>query len=709
VSAGILSIAIHSERDVVLARQRSKQIARLLGFDTQDQTRIATAVSEIARNAYQYAGQGTAEFLLEGTTAPQVLVVRVTDAGPGISELPAILAGRYRSRTGMGLGIVGASRLMDKLDVDAGRRHGTVVTLTKLLPSRAAYWGPQALSRLAMELSADKPWDPVEEVQRQNQELLLALEELTRRQEELTILNRELEDTNRGVVALYAELDEKADHLRRADELKSRFLSNMTHEFRTPVNSIQALARLLLDRTDGALTTEQERQVAFIRKAADGLSELVNDLLDLAKVEAGKTVVRPAVFEIGNLFGALRGMLRPLLVNESVTLVFDEPADLPPMYTDEGKISQILRNFISNALKFTERGEVRVSAQRCPDSDSIEFSVSDTGIGIAAEDLDRIFQEFAQVDSQLQRRLRGTGLGLPLCRRLAGLLGGTVSVESEAGAGSVFRATIPVRYVPAPGAALAAPEADPDRVPILVIEDSAETVMVYERYLATSGFQLLHARTTHEAWQILEAIRPRAVVLDIMLSGEDAWSFLAEVRRRPQTNSIPIMVLSTVEDHRKGLALGADLYYTKPIDRQRLLQALTRLTAPDSMRRVLIVDDEEISRYVLRQHLAAPHLEILEASNGEDAIVEAVRARPHVICLDLMMPETDGVQVLQRLKSDDGTRDIPVVIVTSRALGTEERSALSELAWAVVSKESISREGVLAVVEDALRLSGSAA
>ena len=709
MSVAILSIAIHHERDIVLARQRSKQIARILGFDNQDQTRVATAVSEIARNAYQYAGQGTVEFLLEGSTVPQVLVVRVSDSGPGIAALPDILAGRYRSRTGMGLGIVGAGRLMDTLDIRPGRRRGTVVTLTRLLPARAAYWSPRDLSRLAMELSVERPSDPVEEVQRQNQELLLALEELTRRQEELTILNRELEDTNRGVVALYAELDEKADHLRRADELKSRFLSNMTHEFRTPVNSIQALARLLLDRADGALTYEQERQVAFIRKAADGLSELVNDLLDLAKVEAGKTVIRPTYFEVGNLFGALRGMLRPLLVNESVALVFDEPAEIPPMFTDEGKVSQILRNFVSNALKFTERGEVRVSARCRPDSDSIEFSVSDTGIGIEPEDLDRIFQEFTQVDSPLQRKVRGTGLGLPLCSRLAGLLRGAVSVESEPGVGSVFRAVIPIRYAPMPGAVPVSLDLDPNRIPILVVEDSAEAIMVYERYLAMSGFQVLQARSTREAWEILQAVEPGAVILDIMLSGEDAWSFLTEMKRRPQTGSIPVMILSTIEDRQKGLALGADLYFTKPIDRQRLLQALTRLTAPDSMRRVLIVDDEEISRYVLRQHLASPQLEILEASNGEDAIVEALRARPHVICLDLMMPETDGVQVLRRLKGDHGTRDIPVVIVTSRALGAEERSALSELACAVVSKESISREGVLAVVQDALRLSGSAA
>ena len=709
MNPSLFALAIRYERDIVLARQRSKQIAGVLGFDSQDQTRIATAVSEIARNAFQYAGQGTVEFHVEGVTRPQLLVIRVMDLGPGIPNLDEIFEGRYRSKTGMGVGIVGASRLVDKLDVRPGDRLGTVVTLTKLLPERAALWSTSELLGLMGDLLHQEPLDPVEEVQRQNQELLLALDQLTKRQEELTILNRELEDTNRGVVALYAELDEKADHLRRADELKSRFLSNMTHEFRTPVNSIQALARLLNDRADGALTPEQERQVTFIQRAADDLSELVNDLLDLAKVEAGKTVIRPAIFEVGNMFGALRGMLRPLLVNESVALVFEDPADLPLMYTDEGKVSQILRNFISNALKFTERGEVRVSARRSADGESIVFAVRDTGIGVDPEDQERIFQEFTQVDSLLQRTVRGTGLGLPLCRRLAGLLGGSVGLESEPGLGSTFSAVIPVRHMAAPGAAAESWDVDPDRVPVLVVEDSDEAVMVYERYLAASGFQIFHARTVREAWAILETVTPRAVVLDVLLAGEDCWGFLAELKRRTETRGLPVMILSTIDDTRKGFALGADLYFVKPIDRQRLIQALTRLTAPDSVRRVMIVDDEEISRYVLRQHLAVPHLEVLEVSNGDEVVREAVRHRPHVICLDLMMPAPDGVEVLHRLKESRETRDIPVVVVTSRALASEERRDLSELACAVVSKESISREGVLAVIEDALRLGPSAA
>ncbi len=709
----LLSLAIRYEHDVVFARQRARQLAALLGFDAQDQTRIATALSEIARNAFRYAGGGKVEFRVEGATPPQVLLVRVADEGPGIADVATILAGRYRSATGMGLGIVGARRLMDQCDVVSKPGQGTTVTLKKLMPRRAALVSAESVAQVTDALARQAPHDPFEEIQQQNQELIRALDEVGRRQDELVALNRELEDTNRGVVALYAELDEKADHLRRADELKSRFLSNMSHEFRTPVNSIQALSRMLLDRTDGDLTAEQETQVTFIRKAADALSELVNDLLDLAKVEAGKTVVRPVDFEVANFFGALRGMLRPLLVGESVALVFDESESLPPLRTDEAKLSQILRNFISNALKFTERGEIRVSARLTAGGDAIAFAVRDTGIGIAVEDQERIFQEFAQLDSPIQRRVRGTGLGLPLCRKLAELLGGTVSVESQLGLGSTFTAVIPTVYAPQTVAGRVAAhvewEVEPGRAPVLAIEDDAETLLLYEKFLAVGPYQLLAARTLREAREALTAVSPRAIVLDLLLRGDDAWPFLAELKSRAETRSIPVVVVTTVEDERKVLALGADAYLRKPVDRHALLHTLTRLTAPETIRRVLLADDEEISRYVLRQHLMTPQHAISEAASGADTLRRARAEQPDVICLDLGMPDLDGFAVLRELKADPATRDIPVLVVTSRDLAETERREILELAAEILSKEAASQERTRAAVAEAMRQRGGAA
>lgn len=272
--------------------------------------------------------------------------------------------------------------------------------------------------------------------------------QLEQSQAEVEALRAELEETNRGVVALYAELDAQAEQLRHATQLKSRFLSYMSHEFRTPIGATLSIARLLLDHVDGPLTAEQERQVRFIQSTSEEFSAMVDDLLDLAKIEAGRLDVSPAWFEMMDLFAALRGMFKPIVDNDALTLVFEEPVGLPRLFTDDRKLSQILRNFISNALKFTARGEVRVSAT-LQDGGMVRFSVTDTGIGIAPEHLDSLFNDFTQVKAPIQKRLRGTGLGLALSRQLATLLGGRVDVQSVVGEGSVFSVIVPVQMLPA--------------------------------------------------------------------------------------------------------------------------------------------------------------------------------------------------------------------------------------------------------------------
>ncbi|AUA31639.1 sensor histidine kinase [Pseudomonas fulva] len=270
---------------------------------------------------------------------------------------------------------------------------------------------------------------------------------IARLQAENDALRAELDETNQGVLALYAELDTQAEHLRQASDLKSRFLSYMSHEFRTPLGSILSITGLLTDELDGPLSAEQHRQVTFISTATRELSDMVDDLLDLAKIEAGRITISPAWFDMFDLFAALRGMFRPIVDASAVDLIFEEHANLPRLYTDDKKLAQILRNFISNALKFTSQGEVRISA--CLEGDdSIRFAVSDTGIGIAPELLGTLFEDFAQVDSPLQKRLRGTGLGLSLCKRFAELLGGHVGVESEPGVGSCFFVVIPLALAP---------------------------------------------------------------------------------------------------------------------------------------------------------------------------------------------------------------------------------------------------------------------
>jgi signal transduction histidine kinase/CheY-like chemotaxis protein len=697
VNGRLFSVRVRHEHDIVAARRRARQIAEALGFGAPEQTRIATTVSELARNAFQYARGGSVEYFVEGTLAPQVLTVRVSDDGPGISNLEEVLTGRYRSTTGMGLGVLGARRLMDAFDVQSGP-NGTTVTVKKIFPRRAPLLGPGHLEKLSGRLLAEPPAGPIEEVQQQNQELVRTLEELRARQDELERVNRELEDTNRGVVALYAELEERADHLRRADDLKTRFLSNMTHEFRTPVNSILALTSLLGDRLGGA--AEQKDELFYIRKSAQQLSDLVDDLLDIAKVEAGKIDIRPAPFEVSALFGALRGMLRPLLLNQSLALVFEEPDDIPPIYSDETKVSQILRNFISNALKYTERGEVRVTARWTADRSAVEFSVADTGIGIPELDVARVFDEFVQIENPLQRRVKGTGLGLPLSKRLAELLGGSIAVKSELGVGSTFSVTIPIVYR-STGQIQVAP-IQPGRSPVLVLEDSDEDLMVVERMLANTRFQVVPAQSLDAATTALEVIRPVAIVLDLRLQGQEAWDFMTRLKREHRTADIPIVVTSTVDDRQKGFALGANAYGVKPIQKQWLIDALESVTPARRVVRVLAVDDEETSRFIVREMLNDASYAVTEAGSGIEGLRLTHELAPDIILLDLRLTDMTGIEMCERLRRDPKTSHVPAILVTSQHLSSEERERFGG-DRAVLSKATLTRDTLRTAIHEALQ------
>jgi signal transduction histidine kinase/CheY-like chemotaxis protein len=542
----ILTVEIRCEHDIVLARQRARQIAELLHFDRQDQVRIATAVSELARNVFQYASTGKVEFQLYAD-GEHLLQVKVTDRGPGIADLKSILEGAYVSQTGMGLGLMGVRRLMDKFEIESPGRRGTTVLIGKRLPPVSA--SVRDIAVISEQLIRQTAQSPFEEIQRQNQELLAALDELEKRQNELTQVNRELEETNRGVVALYAELDEKAESVRRASEVKSRFLSNITHELRTPLNSITSLTRILLSRADGDLTSEQDRQVNYIRRAAENLTELVNDLLDLAKVDSGKVTIRPAPLEIKDLFAALRGMLRPLTAtNPTVSLVFEEPDDLPALFTDESKLSQILRNFISNALKYTEQGEIRIKAV-CEPSERVTLSVADTGIGIAPENHSVIFEEFVQVEGPHQKKVKGTGLGLPLSKKLAELLGGHVQLASQLGQGSTFSVTLPRVFEPrdvlpreTAREATLKPRDERRRPPVLVVDDDPEARFALRQMLAPLGFQCIEAEGGAEGVQRARQFLPAAILLDLAMPDVDGFAVLDRLAADERTRCIPIVI-----------------------------------------------------------------------------------------------------------------------------------------------------------------------
>jgi len=583
----LLCLKIATEQDVVVARQRARQLAELLDFPHQDQVGLATAVSEVARNVYQYAREGQIDFEVDLHSRPQFFAIHAHDRGPGIADVEAVLDGRYASQTGMGIGLNGTRRITERFQISTGQGRGTSVRFGKSRPPQTKPLDMQGVTEITLKL-VKAPASPLpEEMRRLERELTLMLErvqaretELDKRAAEAARLNLELEETNRGVVALYAELEDKAAALRLADELKSRFLSHVSHEFRTPVNAIAALAQLLLRRIDGDLTPEQEKQVFFIRKAAEGLTEMVDDLLDLAKVEAGKTEIRNSVFEISQAFGAVRALMRPLATNEAVTLAFVDPAPGLSLQSDEAKVGQILRNLVSNALKFTEKGEVRVDSVYDEETDSIAIRVKDTGIGLAPENKEAVFREFSQISSPLQTKVKGTGLGLPLSRKLAELLGGSLSVESELGAGSTFILKLPRNIAAAAGNFSEVLPAK-DESTVLIVDDEETS-----RYMCRHLFQGSRHRTLEtgalEAAERARFERPDLIILDLMMPGRTGFEVLEELQSHPITENIPVII------HTSKVITEADLYRLRGIPLAILPKSgQNRKPALEAIRKVL--------------------------------------------------------------------------------------------------------------------------
>ena len=539
-----------------------------------------------------------------------------------------------------------------------------------------------------------------------NRQVVRQSRELEQQRDKLAQTVRELEDSNRGMRTLHSELEDSAEVARRAVSMRSRVIANVSHEFRTPLHTILGLSRILLDGMDGELTEEQQKQIRYMRTSAEELTTLVDDMLDISKADAGKAILRPEKFTTEDFIGGLRGMLRPLVTTpENVELRFVEPDSPVTLETDRGKLSQVLRNLVSNALKFTERGSVTVSAM--PEGNDVILRVTDTGIGIAEEHFEQIFEEFEQVQNALQSRVKGTGLGLALSRRLAEILGGTLTVQSKEGVGSTFTLRIP-RLHPEVSEfeQLQTRAIDPTRAPILVVEDDRKTIFIYEKYLAMAGFQVVPARSIEDAERIIAHTRPAAVVLDVMLDGETSWNFLAKLKKDPRTHDIPVLVVTVTAKEEKARALGADEFWIKPVDQARLLRKLNSLSPHGARGKVLVIDDDERARYVLRKHLEGGAYQLYEAATGDEGVRIAQTQRPQVILLDFLLREMNAFDVLDELKGDARTRAIPVIIVTSHSLQPEERQRLAAETEVILSKQSLSREIAINRIRDALRKAG---
>ncbi len=571
---------------------------------------------------------------------------------------------------------------------------------------------PQPESLYALEIFAHQAAQAIENVQLYSElrQRLLSLEEAHRRiqqaQEELARYSRSLEEM---VAQRTRELQERSEQLEvalrratEADRLKSEFLANMSHELRTPLNSIIGFSRVILNGIDGPLTELQRTDLTAIHNSGVHLLQLINDILDLSKIEAGHMELCKEPVELAPLVRGILDTCRPLVEGKPLELVEKVPPDLPPAYADPTRVRQIILNLVSNAIKYTDRGSITVSAR--PQEDEIVISVRDTGIGIAPQDLPKVFEPFRQVGRALERRAAGTGLGLTISRRFVEMHGGRIWVESEPGQGSTFSFTLPAMGLLRPLPAEIAEEqaaAPPGRT-VLVVDDDPDVISLFRRYLEDQGYQVIGATDAVEALRLAWEEHPYAITLDIILPGEDGWTVLRALKEDSATRDIPVIICSVVQDEDTGFSLGAADYLTKPVDREALLSALERLRRP-VCRIVLIDDDAETLEWMTRLLEKEGGYQVFAASTGRDGLQAIQENPPDLIILDLLMPEMDGFEVLARIKGDQRTRSIPIIVVTAKELTPEDEFRLNGQMALLLRKGLFRTEDLLADVARVLR------
>jgi len=527
-----------------------------------------------------------------------------------------------------------------------------------------------------------------------NQQLQSQTEELQAQSEEIRQTAEELQEQN-------VELELQGEQVKEANRLKSEFLSNMSHELRTPLNSVMALSRVLIMQAKEKLSEEEASYLEIIERNGKQLLNLINDILDLAKIESGRMDVSPGIFSPKATIETIVESLEPLAENKGIDINQNIPDDLIKIESDEFRVHQILQNIMGNAVKFTNQGSVTVSASS--DAEKITIRIKDTGIGISEKDRRHIFDEFRQVDGSSARRFEGTGLGLTIAHKAARMLGGNISVESALGRGSTFTVTLPIKWegeaqVYESGVVTPPVQIKPERKTILIVDDEPAVVTMISGYLAAEGYNTLTATSGKQALKLAKIHHPFAITLDVIMPETDGWEVLQELKLNPGTADIPVIIISISDDRETGLALGAVGYITKPVDKDMLISEIFKVGGTQTSS-VMVVDDNEIDLKETARIIQDEGINAIVADGGPNCLQLLKKAVPDVIVLDLMMPEIDGFEVLERIRSQSETAALPVIVVTAKDLTAEDRRKLTGNVSAILAKSDTTQPVLLAEIK----------
>lgn len=542
-----------------------------------------------------------------------------------------------------------------------------------------------------------------EHLARMNQQLEAQSEELQDQAEELQDQASELQHTSEELQEQNIELEAQRKQVEAANKLKSEFLSNMSHELRTPLNSIMALSRVLLMQTQDRLNEEESSYLEIVERNGKRLLTLINDILDLSKIEAGKMDVYPQLISVKSLIQVVKENLQSLADEKNLKMTLKIPENLPYAETDESRLHQVLTNIVGNAVKFTEKGSVIISSYF--DKENISIRIQDTGIGIAEDLLPFIFDEFRQVDGTTSRQYEGTGLGLAIAKKTVGILGGHIHVDSKKDVGSVFTIEIPIKWY--------GKEEEQDLIihqkfenvklnsSILVVDDDLKTVEMICQFLKEEGYATICSTSGKEALELANKYKPFAILLDIIMEDMDGWEVLQNLKHNDDTKDIPVVIVSVSQDRKTGLALGAIGFIDKPIDKENLISQIRKIEKlPET---VMLVDDNEMELKQISSFFEAENIATILANNGRECLEKLKTNKPDVIILDLVMPELDGFMVVDELRKNEKTRNIPVIVLTAKVLTQKEREKLKGSVSSLIEKSNLNRDLLLQEIKRIIR------